>query len=121
MEGEAAIAERQTHYADDGVIDKQERKELDKAHKRQLESRGRGPAQIRAYRTSKWMMRVCLSLLHTVSDLFAHPSSAESLCRSASPLIISHPPIICIEDTQLFCCDWGGLRRSRFLVFGDSS
>ncbi|ORX35103.1 hypothetical protein BD324DRAFT_582681 [Kockovaella imperatae] len=57
MEGEAAIAERQAHFMDDGVIDKDEKKAIDKAHKRQLESRGRGPAQIKAYRTGKWMLR----------------------------------------------------------------
>lgn len=57
VEGEAEIAEKQAHFDDDGVIDKRERKELDKAHKRQLESRGRGPAQIKAYRTGKWMAK----------------------------------------------------------------
>jgi hypothetical protein len=37
------------------VIDKEEQKDIERAHKRQLESRGRGPAQIKAYRTLKWM------------------------------------------------------------------
>jgi hypothetical protein len=52
------IAEKQAHFEDDGVIDKHEQKALDKAHKRQLESRGRGPAQVKAYRSTKWMLKV---------------------------------------------------------------
>ena len=39
------------------MIDKREQKEIDKAHKRQLESRGRGPAQFKPYRTAKWMAK----------------------------------------------------------------
>ena len=58
MEGEAELARKQSHFKDDGVIDKQEQKELDRAHKRQLVSRGRGPAQVKAYRSAKWMMKV---------------------------------------------------------------
>ena len=58
VEGEAKIAERNAHFDDDGVIDKHEKKEIEKARKRQLESRGRGPAQIKAYRSGKWMLRV---------------------------------------------------------------
>lgn len=57
IEGEAEVARKQTHFADDGVIDKHEQKELDKAHKRQLQSRGRGPAQVKAYRSAKWMAK----------------------------------------------------------------
>lgn len=55
VEGEAEIARKNAHAADDGVIDKREQSQIDKAHKRQLENRGRGPAQIKAYRTAKWM------------------------------------------------------------------
>jgi hypothetical protein len=58
IEGEAEIARKQESFTDDGVIDKREQKEIDKAHKRQLESRGRGPAQFKPYRTVKWMKRV---------------------------------------------------------------
>lgn len=58
VEGEAETARKQEHFKDDGVIDKQEQKELDRVHKRQLESRGRGPAQIKAYRSAKWMIKV---------------------------------------------------------------
>ena len=58
IEGEAEMAKKQSHFADDGVIDKHEQKEMDKAHKRQLESRGRGMAQVKAYRSAKWMARV---------------------------------------------------------------
>ena len=58
MEGEAEIARKQSHFGDDGVIDKHEQKELDRIHKRQLVSRGRGPAQVKAYRSAKWMIKV---------------------------------------------------------------
>lgn len=58
VEGEAETARRQAHFNDDGVIDKHEQKELDRVRKRQLESRGRGPAQVKAYRSAKWMMKV---------------------------------------------------------------
>lgn len=57
IEGEAEVARKQTHFADDGVIDKHEKKEIDKAHKRQLQSRERGPAQVKAYRSAKWMTK----------------------------------------------------------------
>ena len=53
----AEIARKQAHFADDGVIDKDEQKAIDAAHQRQLISRGRGPAQIKAYRTAKWMKK----------------------------------------------------------------
>ncbi|KAL7420399.1 hypothetical protein Q5752_005369 [Cryptotrichosporon argae] len=56
IEGEAKLAEKQAHYDDDGVIDKQEKRDIDRAHKRQLESRGRGLAQVKAYRQAKWML-----------------------------------------------------------------
>jgi hypothetical protein len=46
VEGEAELAQKQARFDDDGVIDKHEQKEIDRAHKRQLESRGRGPAQV---------------------------------------------------------------------------
>ncbi|KAJ1299755.1 hypothetical protein OPQ81_000666 [Rhizoctonia solani] len=55
VEGEALIAERNAHLADDGVIDKHEKKELDAAHKRQLHNRQRGIAGYRPYRTAQWM------------------------------------------------------------------
>jgi hypothetical protein len=57
IEGEAELAKKQATFDDDGVIDKHEQKEIDRAHKRQLESRGRGPAQVKAYRSAKWMLR----------------------------------------------------------------
>jgi len=58
VEGEAEIARKQKSYEDDGVIDKHEQKEIDRAKQRQLESRGRGKSQVKAYRTGKWMLRV---------------------------------------------------------------
>ncbi|KAK8844773.1 hypothetical protein IAR55_006623 [Kwoniella newhampshirensis] len=57
IEGEAELARKQAHYDDDGVIDKKEKKDMERAHKRQLESRGRGPAQVKAYRSAKWMLK----------------------------------------------------------------
>ncbi|QRV98489.1 C2 domain-containing protein [Ceratobasidium sp. AG-Ba] len=55
IEGEALLAERNAHFADDGVIDKKEQKQLDAAHKRQLHNRQRGIAGLRPYRTAQWM------------------------------------------------------------------
>ncbi|WVN87584.1 uncharacterized protein L203_102767 [Cryptococcus depauperatus CBS 7841] len=57
IEGEAEIARKQTHFTDDGVIDKDEQKQIDKAHKRQLASRERGPNQVKIYRSARWMIR----------------------------------------------------------------
>lgn len=39
---QAEIAEKNSHAMDDGVIDKQEQKELDRAHKQQLRHQQRG-------------------------------------------------------------------------------
>lgn len=55
IEGEALVAERNADFADDGVIDKKEQKQLDAAHKRQLHNRQRGIAGLRPYRTAQWM------------------------------------------------------------------
>ncbi|WVQ82868.1 hypothetical protein IAT38_005004 [Cryptococcus sp. DSM 104549] len=63
IEGEAELARKQAHFADDGVIDKHEQKELDKAHKRQLESRERGASQVKPYRMAKWMKKGVTSRL----------------------------------------------------------
>jgi len=68
IEGEAEIARKQQSFDDDGVIDKREQKEIDKAHKRQLEARGRGPAQFKPYRTAKWMGRVGPISISEVND-----------------------------------------------------
>jgi hypothetical protein len=57
IEGEAQTARKQERFKDDGVIDKHEQKEIDKAKKRQLESRGRGKAQLKPYRQAKWMLK----------------------------------------------------------------
>ena len=59
---------------DDGVIDKKEQKAIDDAHKRQLEARGRGPAQFKAYRQAKWMKNVRSLLLPFGSTHFNHSS-----------------------------------------------
>lgn len=55
IEGEAIIAERNAHANDDGVIDKEERKAIKHAHKRQLANRQRGINGFQPYRTAKWM------------------------------------------------------------------
>jgi len=57
IEGEAEVARRQQSFMDDGVIDRHEKREMDKAHRRALESRGRGLAQVGMYRSIKWMSR----------------------------------------------------------------
>jgi len=57
IEGEALIAERNAHAGDDGVIDRQERRDIKLAKQRQLENRQRGIAGFKPYRTIKWMGR----------------------------------------------------------------
>jgi hypothetical protein len=42
VEGEAELAEKNSHAMDDGHIDKKEQKAIDTAHERQLLARGRG-------------------------------------------------------------------------------
>jgi len=55
IEGEALIAEKNAHAMDDGIIDKQEEKDIERAHKRQMYNRQRGLAGFRPYRTWQWM------------------------------------------------------------------
>ncbi|KAF8513153.1 hypothetical protein BU17DRAFT_77267 [Hysterangium stoloniferum] len=55
IEGEAIIAEKNSHANDDGVIDKEEKKAIARAHKRQLANRQRGIHSFRPYRTAVWM------------------------------------------------------------------
>lgn len=55
IEGEALTAEKNAHAMDDGVIDKQEAKQIKQADKRQQENRQRGVAGFKPYRTAKWM------------------------------------------------------------------
>ncbi|GMK56735.1 hypothetical protein CspeluHIS016_0305750 [Cutaneotrichosporon spelunceum] len=57
VEGESEISFRQEGFDDDGVIDRSEKREMKKLHRRQLESRGRGMAQVGAYRSAKWIGR----------------------------------------------------------------
>lgn len=42
LEGQAKVAEENAHANDDGVIDKKEKKQIEKSHKKALESRHRG-------------------------------------------------------------------------------
>lgn len=55
IEGEATIAEKNAHANDDGVIDRQEKKAIERAHKKQLANRQRGINGFRPYRTAIWM------------------------------------------------------------------
>ncbi|KZV99954.1 hypothetical protein EXIGLDRAFT_723122 [Exidia glandulosa HHB12029] len=54
-QGQADVAENNSHAGDDGVIDKDEKEAIDKAEKRQLQNRQRGPNGYKPYRTVKWM------------------------------------------------------------------
>ncbi|ORY73397.1 hypothetical protein BCR35DRAFT_148274 [Leucosporidium creatinivorum] len=54
VEGQAAAAEKNSHANDDGVIDKDEQRAIDRAHKKALESRHRGVMQVPAVRTGVW-------------------------------------------------------------------
>lgn len=49
------VAEKNARANDDGVIDAQERKSIERAHKRQLANRQRGINGFRPYRTAIWM------------------------------------------------------------------
>ena len=42
VEGQSKVAEENAHANDDGVIDKHEQKQIDRSHKKALESRHRG-------------------------------------------------------------------------------
>ncbi|KAG9019015.1 hypothetical protein FRB90_007187 [Tulasnella sp. 427] len=64
IEGEAQVAEKLAHAGDDGVIDKQERKEIKAANQRQLENRQRGVAGYKPYRTMKWIKQGIKSRIH---------------------------------------------------------
>ncbi|GJJ06394.1 hypothetical protein Clacol_000585 [Clathrus columnatus] len=55
IEGEAILSEKNAHAGDDGLIDKNEKKAMKKAHKRQLANRQRGIHGFRPYRTAIWM------------------------------------------------------------------
>ncbi|GAA5990859.1 hypothetical protein JCM10908_000050 [Rhodotorula pacifica] len=54
IEGQANQAQANAHADDDGVIDKEEQRAIDRAHKKALESRHRGKMQLRPYRTAVW-------------------------------------------------------------------
>jgi len=55
VDGMAEVARKNAHFEDDAVIDKKEKKEIERARKKELESRQRGVAQFKPYRTGKWM------------------------------------------------------------------
>jgi hypothetical protein len=54
-EGREERAEKISHFNDDGVIDKQEAKEIKKAKERELHTRHRGTRQFSAVRTAVWV------------------------------------------------------------------
>lgn len=54
VEGQAQVAERNAHAADDGVIDRSERKQIEQEKKHQLHMRHRGIMQHKPARTAVW-------------------------------------------------------------------
>ncbi|EJD48327.1 hypothetical protein AURDEDRAFT_183631 [Auricularia subglabra TFB-10046 SS5] len=54
-EGQAQVAEINSHANDDGVIDKDERKSINKAEKKQLQNRQRGANGYKPVRTVRWV------------------------------------------------------------------
>lgn len=64
IEGEAEVAEKNAHAADDGVVDKQEKKAIKQAESRQLQNRQRGVAGFKPYRTMQWMKQGLKSRIH---------------------------------------------------------
>ncbi|GAA6059867.1 hypothetical protein JCM10212_007072 [Sporobolomyces blumeae] len=54
VEGQAEVAEMNAHANDDGVIDKEEQKRIDRAHKKALEQRHRGKMQFAPVRSAVW-------------------------------------------------------------------
>lgn len=61
IEGEAVVSERNAHAHDDGHIDREEKKALERAHKRQLANRQRGINGFKPFRTGKWMKQGIVS------------------------------------------------------------
>ncbi|GAA5909086.1 uncharacterized protein JCM6883_002600 [Sporobolomyces salmoneus] len=54
IEGQAEAAENNAHANDDGVVDKEEQKRIDRAHKKALEQRHRGKMQFAPVRSAVW-------------------------------------------------------------------
>ncbi|GAA5828103.1 hypothetical protein JCM11251_002590 [Rhodosporidiobolus azoricus] len=54
VEGQAKQALENSHASDDGVIDKHEQRQIDRAHKKALESRHRGKMQYAPIRSAVW-------------------------------------------------------------------
>ncbi|GAA6011835.1 hypothetical protein JCM11491_000766 [Sporobolomyces phaffii] len=54
VEGQATAAELNAHADDDGVVDKEEQKRIDRAHKKALEQRHRGKMQFAPVRSAVW-------------------------------------------------------------------
>lgn len=52
--GQSKQSEVNSHAMDDGVIDKEEQRAIDKAHQKALYARHRGVMQYKAVRTAKW-------------------------------------------------------------------
>lgn len=94
VEGDAEVARRQAHFADDGEIDKTEKREMARAHRHALESRGRGMAQLGAYRSVKWMGR-------GITDrLPGRKKTRERECKICAPMLTSsHCPVRGVGST----------------------
>ncbi|GAA5950615.1 hypothetical protein JCM10213_006938 [Rhodosporidiobolus nylandii] len=80
VEGQAKQAIENSHANDDGVIDKHERREIDRAHRKALESRHRGKMQFRAVRSYVWAKDGAKDRLKGVKDkLTGHSKKEETV------------------------------------------
>ncbi|GAA6022197.1 hypothetical protein JCM10207_003939 [Rhodosporidiobolus poonsookiae] len=77
VEGQAQQALENSHANDDGVIDKQEQKAIDRAHTKALESRHRGKMQFRAVRSYVWAKDGAKDHLKGVKDKLTGNSKKE--------------------------------------------
>jgi hypothetical protein len=80
VEGQAKQATANSHAADDGVIDKQEQREIATAHKKALESRHRGKMQFRAIRSYVWAKDGAKDRVSSLKDkLTGHSKKEETV------------------------------------------
>ncbi|KAK4703048.1 hypothetical protein P7C70_g3172, partial [Phenoliferia sp. Uapishka_3] len=82
VEGQAASAESNSHAKDDGVVDKEEQRAIDKAHKKQLETRHRGVMQFRAARTGTWAKDGVKDRMRNLKDKLTGNSKKEETVAS---------------------------------------
>ncbi|BGP55089.1 hypothetical protein JCM8202v2_002684 [Rhodotorula sphaerocarpa] len=83
--GQPRQAERNAHADDDGVVDEHEQKEIDRAHKKALESRHRGKMQFNAVRTGVWAKDGFKDRARTVKDkVTGHKRHDEQVASEAA-------------------------------------